>query len=126
MENKIRWQRGDAIKLGKAVADFNRKINRLQSEESKLYLPETLNYKQIKENITTRKELNRQVTSLKRFMKEGAEDIYTTKAGEQLTKWEKAELQKQSNIAKRRLRQDITKLETPKARRKIFTCSNGI
>ena len=93
-QSKIRWQQKDYLSLGKAVANFNKKINKLQSEEKKLYLPELKNYKDIKENIYTRSELNRVINSLKRFSKEGAEDLYVTKAGEHLTKWERQELRK--------------------------------
>ena len=93
-QGKIKWQQKDYLSLGRAVANFNKKINELQSEEKKLYLPELKNYKDIKENIQTRSELNRVINSLKRFSKEGAEDLYTTKAGEQLTKWERQELRK--------------------------------
>lgn len=93
-QSKIRWQQKDYLSLGRAVANFNKKINKLQSEEKKLYLPELKNYKDIKENIQTRSELNRVINSLKRFSKEGAEDLYVTKAGEQITKWELKELRK--------------------------------
>ena len=43
-QSQIRWKKGDFIKLGKAVSQFNRKINELQSEENKLYLPEIIDY----------------------------------------------------------------------------------
>ena len=91
---KIRWQQKDYLSLGRAVANFNKKINELQKQEKKFYLPELKNYKDIKENIHTRSELNRVINSLKRFSKEGAEDLYVTKAGEQITKWERQELRK--------------------------------
>ena len=91
-QSKIRWKRGDYIKLGKAVADFNRKITKLQAEENKLYLPNIIEYKEAKENILTRAELNRLVNSLRRFQRAGAEDLYVTEAGEELTKWERREL----------------------------------
>lgn len=93
-QSKIKWQQKDYLSLGRAVANFNKKINKLQSEEKKLYLPDLKNYKDIKENIQTRRELNRVINSLKRFSKEGAEDLYVTKAGEQITKWERKELRK--------------------------------
>ena len=93
-QSKIRWQQKDYLSLGRAVANFNKKINELQKQEKKLYLPELKNYKDIKENIQTRQELNRVINSLKRFTKEGAEDLYVTKAGEQITKWERQELRK--------------------------------
>lgn len=69
-QGKIRWQQKDYLSLGRAVANFNKKINELQKEEKKLYLPETKNYKEIKQNIQTRNELNRIINSLKRFSKE--------------------------------------------------------
>lgn len=126
MENQIRWKRGDAIKLGKAVASFNRKINELEKETDMLFLPEKLDFKQIKENITTRKELNRQVESIKRFKREGAEEIVTTKAGEPITKWEYQELRKQANIARRNFEKRLSELGAPVKRQQILTNSNGL
>lgn len=79
-ESRIRWKQGDYITLGKAVANFNRKINKLNAEEKKLYLPDTLNYEEEKMLITTRRQLNNLVNSLKRFSIEGAEEKMTTKA----------------------------------------------
>lgn len=113
MASKIRWKQGDFIRLGRAVADFNKKVNRLQSEENKLYLPETIDYKEAKENITTRKELNRLVNSLRRFQREGAEELYTTQAGEDITKWERRELGIQSRIAQTRLQRELKALNEP-------------
>lgn len=34
-ESQIRWRRSDYVTLGKAVANFNRKINELNKEEKK-------------------------------------------------------------------------------------------
>lgn len=112
-EARINWKRGDYITLGRAVSQFNKKINELQAEENKLYLPETINYKEAKENISTRKELNRLINSLHRFQRQGAEDLYTTKAGEEITKWERRELGIQSRIAQTRLRAELKNLEKP-------------
>lgn len=112
-QGQIRWKQTDYLSLGRAVANFNKKINLLNKEEKKLYLPEVKSYKEIKENIKTRAELNRIISSLKRFSKEGAEDIYTTKAGEIMTKWERQELGKQVKIAERGLRREAKKLEIP-------------
>ena len=112
-QSKIRWKRGDYIKLGKAVADFNRKITKLQAEENKLYLPNIIEYKEAKENILTRAELNRLVNSLRRFQRAGAEDLYTTEAGEELTKWERRELGIQARIAQNALKKELKILNTP-------------
>ena len=112
-QSKIRWQRGDYITLGKAVSQFNKKINELQKDESKDYLPDTLEYKEVKENITSRKELNRVINSLRRFKKEGAEELYTLESGQQITKWEKHELILQRNIAEKRLKEELQQLNEP-------------
>ena len=45
--SQINWRKGDYISLGKAVSQFNRKINELQKEEKRNYLPELINYKDI-------------------------------------------------------------------------------
>ena len=78
--SQIKWKKGDFISLGKAVSAFNKKINDLQNNENNLYLPDFKDYNNIKQNINTRKELNRQINSMKKFLKEGAEDLYITKA----------------------------------------------
>ena len=110
---RISWRQGDFVRLGRAVAQFNKKINELNREEKKLYLPETINYKEAKENITTRRELNRLINSLHRFQKEGAEDLYTTQAGETISNWERRELGIQSRIAQTRLKAELKKLNEP-------------
>ena len=112
-DSQINWRQGDFIRLGQAVARFNKKINELQAEENKLYLPETISYKEAKENITTRKELNRLINSLRRFQREGAEDLYTTQSGEEITKWERRELGIQSRIAQTRLQNELKTLNEP-------------
>lgn len=110
-DNLIKWKQGDYVKLGKAVANFNKKINALQNEENKLYLPENLKYNDLKSNIKTRKELNRIINSLNRFKKEGSEELYITEAGEQMTKWERRELGIQSRIAQMRLTKELSKMD---------------
>lgn len=112
-QSKIKWQRGDYITLGKAISQFNKKINELQKEENREYLPNTLEYKEVKENITSRKELNRVLSSLRRFKKEGAEDLYTLESGQEITKWEMNEIKLQRNIAERRLKAELQQLNEP-------------
>lgn len=112
-DSQINWRHGDFVRLGQAVSKFNKKINELQAEENKLYLPETISYTEAKENITTRRELNRLINSLRRFQREGAEDLYTTQSGETMTKWERRELGIQSRIAQSRLQNELKTLNEP-------------
>lgn len=112
-ESKIRWRRGDYISLGKAVSKFNKKIKQLETEENKLYLPEVQNYKNLKDDITTRKELNRVVKMLREFNSDNA-NIYETESGEKITEWEHRQIQKSINIAKRRLNKELKGIDNIK------------
>lgn len=109
----IRWKKGDYISLGKAVSSFNKKIRELQKEENKTYLPNLVDYKEIKDEINTRRELNRYINSLKRFMRTGVEQLYETEAGEQITKWERRELGINIGIATRKLNKELATLSEP-------------
>ena len=118
---QIRWSRGDFIRLGKAIADFNKRIKELETEENRLYLPEPQNFSEEKKNILSRRELNRYINSLKRFNREGAADIYVTEAGEQLTKWERRELSIMSANAQRRLARERESIAPDVAAGKVGT-----
>ena len=48
MVSNIRWKKSDYLTLGKAVANFNKQIKKLENEENKLYLPEPVKYADIK------------------------------------------------------------------------------
>lgn len=123
--SQIKWRKGDYISLGKAVSQFNKKINQLQKEETRNYLPDTLNYRDIKENITTRRELQRVINSLRRFKKEGAEDLYRTQAGKEITRWERRELAIESRTAQIRLTKELKDLYTPKQGEKFSRAQMG-
>lgn len=84
----IKWRPQDYMKLGRAVAQFNRKIRKIQTEENKMYLPAFERYEWQKENIKTRQEFNRVINMLKSFSKEGAEELIESPSGEKITKWE--------------------------------------
>lgn len=112
-EHRIRWNRSDYARLGRAISDFNKKIKELETEENKLYLPEEKNYKLEKKDIQTRAELNRVINSLKRFSNEGASDIVENRAGQKMTRWQKNELNTQKAIAIRTLNAELRELEKP-------------
>lgn len=104
-DSLIRWKKSDYIKLGQAVSRFNKRVKELQTNEAK-YLPELKDYKEIKNEILSRSELNRIIRSLKNFSKEGMTDIVKLPSGEDLTKWEYREVKKARNIAIKRLEQE--------------------
>jgi hypothetical protein len=63
----IRWTKGDYIKLGKAVANFNRQVAQNENQINKQYLPKLVNYKELRDRIQTREGLNAYIQSLKRI-----------------------------------------------------------
>lgn len=105
----IRWKRSDYVKLGKAVANFNKRIRELDPNELK-YLPSMKDYKEIKNEILSRKELNRIINALRRFDITGMEAKVTLPSGQQLTKWEYKEIRLARNRAiklREKQKQDI-------------------
>lgn len=63
----IRWQRGDYIRLGKAVSQFNKAIAQNRNITNELFLPDEINYKELRDSIQTREGLNSYVEGLKRI-----------------------------------------------------------
>ena len=102
MDSLIRWRRGDYIKLGQAVSRFNKIINELDTDERD-FLPELKNYQEIKEHITSRKELNRVIKSLRKVNTENLLNTKILESGEEISKWEYQELNKARRRAFRNL-----------------------
>lgn len=109
MTSKIRWQRKDYLMLGKEISRFNKKLENIGNKK---YMPKIKSYEEIKKNITTRKELNRVINSLKRFSREGAEEIVLLPSGEKITKWEKGEIIIESRIARANIKREMKPFET--------------
>ena len=94
-QHSIRWQRRDEQELKRVVKNFNAKLSRIIKKNPAIaeYLPPRVSYKELRENITNRKEFNRELNSLKRFSQKGSEEIVTAKnTGLKVTKWEKKEV----------------------------------
>ena len=113
LTSKINWKREDYITLGKAVANFNKKVRELEAQEVDLKLPDELNYKNIKENTFTRSQFNNILKSLRRFTEEGAEDLFVTEGGERITQWEHNENLINTRRATRFIKSQIRELEKP-------------
>lgn len=92
--HSIRWRRSDEQELRRVVKNFNSKLSRIIKKNPEIanYLPERRSYKDLRENITSRQELNRELNSLKRFSQKGSEKIVTSKTGLKTTKWERKEV----------------------------------
>lgn len=117
----IRWTKRDEEKLKHAVKLFNNKVRRLSKNKSKKnYLPEKINYNELKEGIKTRAELNRKINSLSRFMKKGASDIkYVNDEG--ITAWELREARIERSTAKKRYKKELAELQSKKKGSKYYS-----
>lgn len=107
-ESVINFRRKDVGKLSYAIRKFNEKIRELEGLE-KEFAPEEVNYRELKERITTRREFNRVVNSLKRFTRSGQEDIIKLDSGENISKWERHELGLATRRATRMLTSEYMK-----------------
>ena len=107
---QITWTNKQVTELKKAVRNFNNKVRRLRRTEGELnYLPETVNYNELKEDIKTAAELRRRVNMLKRFSRRGAEKI-ADGTQELMTVWQKNEIIINKRVATRVLREEYNKV----------------
>lgn len=77
MQSQIKWKKGDYIRLGQAVGQFNKtktQVAKLDKDLQK-FLPDSQDYKMLKSQIKTRDELNRVIKSLRSFNTENAKLI---------------------------------------------------
>lgn len=109
MANKIRWTRSDYVSLGKAVASFNKAVGNLSG--SGVVLPDLVNYSDLKSGISTRKELNRMISSLKRFTNP-MEQVGVSLDGFEVTRWELTEVKRAKQRATRRLTGELAGIES--------------
>lgn len=110
-EGRIRWKQSDYLTLGRAVANFNKQVKKLETEENKNYLPELCDYSLVKANITTRRELNRVLKSLRKFKEEGQAELFENDAGQKMTVWEKEAIQRNIKVGLRRLNAELKPLK---------------
>ena len=116
----LRWQKGDYVRLGRAVAEFNREISKNVTEANKLYLPEKVNYRELRDRIQTREGLNAYIQGLKRIKLEGAFELEKIKSGEIITKYQRRELERGRAQAVASLEQELaTEIKATKIRKKI-------
>lgn len=106
----IRWTDSDNEELRKAVRNFNAKVDRVAKKHPELAsnLPEKVRVKELKELIDTRADLKRELNSLRRFSKKGAEQIIVVPESNynlKVTKWQLSEMKRMaSNVTRKRAR----------------------
>jgi hypothetical protein len=90
----IKWRKSDVEKLKNEVQRFNAKISRAEKRHPELKgaLPDKIKPADFMKEIKTRQDFNRELKSLDRFSKRGAEKPITSKTGNTVTQWEKKEV----------------------------------
>lgn len=109
MDSLIRWRKQDYRNLRNAINKFNYAVEKLENAGSE-YLPDFANYKAIKGDITTRKELNRVIKSLRLANYDNLRELVEFETGEKLTVYEYRELKKQRAKALRSLTREKNKI----------------
>ena len=112
-QNQIRWNNKTVTTLKIAVNTFNKKISELERTEARNYIPEKINFQDIKKTITTESELKRVVKNLRSIRTEGNAGLYVNEAGQEMTVWEHKMLQKNVRRAVARIDKQIESLNEP-------------
>ena len=112
---RIKWTRDDAKKAANLVRQFNAKITRITKKNPFIVkaLPERMNSQAIQQMYSqlTRKDFNRWVASTMRFLRKGAEDVITTKAGVTTTRWQLNEIRYNLNAINAERRKRMERLQ---------------
>lgn len=107
------------LELEKSIRNFNAKISRLARQGHTL-LPAKADWRQVKQEARTTKDIRQKISELQGFSKRGSEEIIRTSAGVDITKYELEKLRRDSKAIKQRLTREINKLE------KIVPTSLGV
>lgn len=110
--SNIRWRNQDIVKLRKTVSKFNAKLTRITKAHPEMadFLPSRLSVKNARENIATRNDFNRFISSHERFMVKGAERPIMSKSGVMSTEWEHNEVKRNIALINRRRKAQLKKI----------------
>lgn len=110
---KIRWTKTQLARFDRAVKAFNKNVRRIKRRKDVgAYAPETIKSKEIKQTITTSKELNRVVKWLNEFAEiKGKPKMYTNPQGVTMTDWQRRKLNADIRKENIRRRKETEKLQ---------------
>lgn len=102
----IRYDKELSSELRRTVANFNKKIQRLEATEQEI-LPDKTSVKELKEIYKDRRQLKRKLKQLRKFSERGMEEVMLTPGGAELTKWEYETQRADYIMVKRRLTKQV-------------------
>ena len=111
--SKIRWTETDYSRLRSSINKFNRKVVRLKSQ-GLTYIPDEVKYKDYKNMIKSRRDLEREIKTLDRFSRENASDLVYVESMEgkvPITRWQRNEINRRRGIINRRREEMASRLK---------------
>lgn len=116
-QHKIKWKEQDLKDISRVVKNYNAKITRLAKKNpiDATVLPEKITVKELKALINTRQDLKREINSLQRFSKRGAEKIVDVPDSEynlKITKWQMTEMNRRVGIINRKRKERLDKIQS--------------
>lgn len=125
-QHRIKWRESDTAELVRVVKNYNAKINRLvkKNPQNKNVLPQKVTVADMKELINTRQDLKRELNTLKRFSKRGAEiivDVPDTDNNIRITKWQKTEMNRRAGIVNRKRKARLELIQNAQVRGEDYT-----
>lgn len=106
----IRFDKKLNREINRVVSNFNSKIKRLEKSERDLLLPEKVSIRELKKSVTSRSELRRQLASLSRYSRRGAEETIRTLGGVELSRYELDETIRETRRIKASLTRQINRI----------------
>ncbi len=118
----IRWTQNDVKELQRLAKNFNAKVSRLEKKyggNPDVFLPDRVTVAQMRENIGTRRDLQRELKSLQSFTQRGSDELVKIQSVNSitdnnilLTKWQKQEMQSRVKSINDKRRYHRKKLES--------------
>ena len=103
----FKFSKENSKELQKAINKFNAKIKRLETVDREIDIPEKENITAIKERVTNKWELNREIDKLERFTKRNAEELIKNNSGVVMSRWEFENIQREQKRLSARLLREI-------------------
>lgn len=112
----IRYDKSLNKEINRVVRNFNLKVKRLEKSERDLILPQVVSIRELKKNVTSRYELNRELEKLKRYSKRGIEETIKTLGGSEVSKYELENIKREARRIKYQVTREISKKKSTKPR----------
>ena len=109
MDSLIRWKRKDSENLTKAINKFNREVKALKNEN--ITLPDKASYNNLRDHITSRKELEKVINSLNSANRRTLTEVQKLSSGETVSSYEYNEAIRKKDIATKNLIQEMNKIQ---------------